>query len=114
MRARDLLGFPPAGAAMSSAAALLLLPLLTVAGQGPVCQRPPVAAVILQQASTCRAVDAPGLRGHRAGFVEVGFALSLNFAITLAENLGPVACAARLPFGAREFNVVLVLSTFVI
>ncbi|ONM04803.1 adenosine 5'-phosphosulfate reductase-like5 [Zea mays] len=70
MRARDLLGFPPAGAAMSSAAALLLLPLLTVAGQGPVCQRPPVAAVILQQASTCRAVDAPGLRGHRAGFVE--------------------------------------------
>jgi hypothetical protein len=99
---------------MSSAAALLLLPLLTVAGQGPVCQRPPVAAVILQQASTCRAVDAPGLRGHRAGFVEVGFALSLNFAITLAENLGPVACAARLAFGAREFNVVLVLSTFVI
>jgi len=90
MRDRDLLGFPPAaGAAMSSAAALLLLPILAAAGEGAAaCPTQPAAAVILRHASTsCRTVDALGLRGHRAGVVEVGFALSFDLAIALAEKL---------------------------
>jgi hypothetical protein len=90
---------------MSSAAALLLLPLLAAAGDGAACPTPPAAAVILRHASTsCRTVDALGLRGHRAGVVEVGFALPFDLAVTLAENWRPVACAVRLPFGAREFK----------
>ena len=109
MRDRDLLGFPPAGAAMSSAAALLLLPILAAAGEGAAaCPTPPAAAVILRHASTsCRTVDALGLRGHRAGVVEVGFALPFDLPITLAENWRPVACAARLPFGVREFKYLM-------
>ena len=93
---------------MSSAAALLLLPLLAAAGEGApvsVCAPPPAAAVILRHASTsCRTVDALGLRGHRAGVVEVG---GFRFVVHHScRKFGwrPVVCAARLPFGAEGFK----------
>jgi len=94
----------PSAAAAASAAALLFLPLLAAAGEGAVCPRPPAAAAVLRHApASCSAADAPGPRRRQGAVVEVSLAFSFRHNAARNWLCLPVACAAGLPFGAREF-----------